>query len=212
MKQQTLIRAVVTIVILVFAVGIWAEGAQFKWGWLDIYSYAVAIGIALLWLWDRFLWRIPLVQQLSFAPRDISGTWRGTVKSLWTDPQTETQPDPKTAYLVIRQTASTVSAILLTDEARSVSSLAYVGAADGTASLDYFYLGSPDLVREDRSRMHHGSCSLSITGLRPTRLRGRYWTDRESRGELDFTSRDSHKAEDYDEALRLFDVMEGPLE
>jgi hypothetical protein len=52
--------------------------------------------------------------------------------------------------------------------------------------------------------MHHGSTSLDITGLPATRLRGRYWTDRESQGELDLTERKRATVDDYDEARALF--------
>ena len=67
------------------------------------------------------------------------------------------------------------------------------------------YLNRPDSSVEHRSRMHHGSASLDITGAPATRLRGRYWTDRDSEGELDFRERNRMLADDYDEADALFD-------
>lgn len=212
MKQRTFVQIVASIVVLVFAIGIWSTGGQVDVTWLRFFSAAVTAAVGVLWLWDRVLWKLPLAQRLRGAPRDISGTWRGILTSLWEDSSSGAIPDPKMVYLVVRQTASTVAVILFTDQSRSVSSLSVVSTGDGTASLDYLYVGTPDSRFEDRSRVHRGSASLSITGLRPTRLRGRYWTDRESRGELDFTARKGHKAEDYDEAARLFDGMEGSRE
>ncbi len=209
MKPRVVVQASASVAILVFAVGVWSSGAKLGIGWLDIYSYATTAAVIAFWLWNRFVWFLPMSQRLGLAPRDIRGTWQGTLTSLWTDPESDSQPDPKTAYLVVRQTASTVSAILLTNQAKSVSSLASVRSADGTASLNYFYLSSPDIQHEDHSRMHHGSCSLSITGSKPKRLKGRYWTDRDSRGELDFTIRSSQKVEDFDEAVRLFASVKG---
>ena len=79
-----------------------------------------------------------------------------------------------------------------------------VSGADGTASLDYMYLNRPDSRLEGRSRMHHGSTALDITGRPPTRLKGRYWTDRDTKGELDFTERRKHAADDYEQAAALF--------
>jgi hypothetical protein len=52
--------------------------------------------------------------------------------------------------------------------------------------------------------MHHGSSSLDITGAPGTRLRGRYWTDRDSKGELDFINRNKILAGDFSEAEALF--------
>ena len=76
---------------------------------------------------------------------------------------------------------------------------------DGQAQLDYIYVGEPDARVEHRSRMHRGSTSLDIAGLPASRLKGRYWTDRDSRGELDFTERRLTSAESYEEASALFD-------
>lgn len=52
--------------------------------------------------------------------------------------------------------------------------------------------------------MHHGSASLDITGCPATRLHGRYWTDRDTKGELDFKERRKQTADDYEEAIALF--------
>ncbi len=87
---------------------------------------------------------------------------------------------------------------------KSASSLGVVSCGDGVASLVYMYLNRPDNKFEHRSRMHHGSTSLDISGLPPTRLRGRYWTDRDSRGELDFKKRRDQKVDDFEQAVALF--------
>jgi len=209
MKQRVFVEAVASIVVLVFAIGIWSTGAQVDLGWLRYYSCAVTAAVVVLWLWDRLLWKLPLAQRIPGVPRNLNGTWQGTLTSLWEDSHAGAAPAPKPAYLVVRQTASAVSAILFSDESRSVSSLAIVSSGDGTATLDYLYVGRPDIKVEDRSRMHNGSASLDVTGSTPTRLKGRYWTDRNSRGELDFTSRSSQRAEDFDEAVRLFTASAG---
>jgi hypothetical protein len=211
MRQQTLLRVGGTIVVGVFATGIWATGAQPAWDWLDIYSYAISAGLVALWLWEIFLWRFSPFQRMRLTQRDVRGTWRGTLTPLGTVSDGESAPGPKVVYLVVRQTATTVRAILLTDEARSVSSLASMTSEDGTASLDYIYSGSPNLRHRHRSPIHNGSCSLAITGIPATRMRGSYWTDRNSCGELDFTERADSNAEDFDEAEALFAIGEGEI-
>lgn len=47
-------------------------------------------------------------------------------------------------------------------------------------------------------------CPFSVCGA----LRGRYWTDRDSRCELDFTSRQRQLVDSYDEAVALFSEAE----
>lgn len=192
------------VVIAVFALGILASGGSVDVTWLRFYSAAVTAALVVLGMWNRWLWRVRWAQRLQTVPRDLRGTWKGTLKSQWVDPQTGQRIAPKPAFLVIRQTSTTVSVILLTDESVSRSSLATVRGTDGSAGLDYMYLNEPKSSVEHRSRMHHGSTSLSITGRPATRLHGRYWTDRDSRGELDFTKRTSSFADDYESAVQLF--------
>jgi hypothetical protein len=203
-KRQVLIRVVASVVVVVFAVGIWSTGGNLDLGWLRFFSAAVLVATVVLWLWETLIWRSRLAQRIPSVPRDINGTWKGTLDSFWIDPKTGKSPAPKPAYLVVRQSASTVSAILLTDESKSVSSMGLVSSGAGIASLDYIYLNRPDPHVENRSRMHHGSASLDIIGSPATRLRGRYWTDRDTRGELDLSERKKEKADDFEEAQSLF--------
>lgn len=204
MKQRTLVRVVAAVVVAVFGVGIWSTGGTVHAGWLRFYSAAVLVAVAILAVWDRVLWKLPPVQRMRGVPRDIGGAWQGTLTSFWIDPDTGKPQDPKSAYLVIRQTSSDLSVALLTDESRSRSSYAVISTVDGATVLDYMYLNRPDSRVEHRSRMHHGSASLDVTGHRATRLRGHYWTDRDTRGELDFTQRHRRVVDDFDEAQKLF--------
>ena len=205
MKYRLIAQVVALVVVAVFAVGIWSTGGDVEIEWLRFFSGAVLLAILALNLWERFLWRIPLIQKIAGVPRDLRGTWKGKLTSFWTDPATGESPAPKIVYLVIRQTATTVSAVLHTDELRSHSTLGRVHSQNGLVSLDYVYLGRPDSRVEHRSRMHHGSASLDVSGLPATRLSGRYWTDRDSRGELEFSDRHSQIVDDYGAAAVLFE-------
>lgn len=199
-----MIRVVVAIVVLVFVVGTWATGGGLNFGWLKFFSIAVLIVTIVLTLWEIWLWRLSVFRLLPGTPRCIRGTWKGVLTSFWVDPTTGKSPPPKYVYLVIRQTATLVSVKLLTNESRSSSSLAAVTAVDGSAELTYLYLNRPDAGVEHRSRMHHGSAALDISGSPAKRLKGRYWTDRDTKGELDFTKWDRRLADDFDEATVLF--------
>lgn len=204
MRSQSRIRIFGSIVVAVFVVGIWATGDQPKWGWLDVYSYAISAGLFALWLWETVLWHLTPLQCLKIRPRDIRGTWHGTLSPITVNGNEANATGSKTVYLVVRQTATTVKIILLSDESRSESSLASVQSEDGSASLDYLYTGHPDLRYRNRSPIHFGSCSLNITGMPTNQLKGSYWTDRGSMGELDFDCRVVKYVESFDEARALF--------
>jgi hypothetical protein len=53
--------------------------------------------------------------------------------------------------------------------------------------------------------MHHGSASLDIIGRPASRLEGRYWTDRDTKGELEFVERRHQMVEGYQEAEAIFE-------
>lgn len=205
MGQRIIVQVVTTTVVMVFAMGIWLTGGTPEWGWLRFYSAAVTAAVILLTIWDHWLWHLPLIQRIPKVPRDLRGTWKGTLQSFWINPETNLSPPVKSAYLVIRQSASSISIVLLTDESRSKSSLATI-SDDGTGtSLDYMYLNRPESRFEDRSRMHHGSTSLNVLGRPANRLRGSYWTNRDSKGDLDFNEKTSFLADDFAEVNSLFE-------
>lgn len=204
MKTRVLVQVVAAVVVGVLAAGTLLAGEKVEAWWLRAYSVAVLAAMLLLFLWDRLLWKVSLAQKFRAVPRDLRGTWQGVLETFWIDPRNGVRPPPKPAYLVIRQTASAISVVLLTDESRSASTFGKVSDDGTTASLEYMYLNRPDSRVEDRSRMHHGSASFDLIGRPVTRLKGRYWTSRDSRGEMEFTSQVKDQAEGFSEAASLF--------
>jgi hypothetical protein len=204
MKQSLIIRIVTGVVVAVFVAGTWIKNRQIDLGWLKYFSIAVLLATIILALYDAWLWRLPLAQRLPGIPRSVRGTWKGTLTSFWVDPATGRSPSPKTVYLAIRQTATLISVKLFTDESRSTSSLGQISAIDGAYVLAYLYLNIPEMRVEHHSRIHHGSTVLDVSGHPANRLRGRYWTDRDSKGELDFVERAKRIADDFTDASRLF--------
>ena len=204
MISRPFVQVVAAVVASVFAAGLWASGLAADLPWLRYYSLAVLAATLLLTAWDRWLWCLSPFRNLDFVPPRILGTWQGTLESGWIDPATGATPPSKTVYLVVRQRFSSLAIVILTDESRSQSTLADITTSDGIASLNYTYLGQPDILIEHRSRMHHGAASLRVSGSPCSRLSGRYWTDRDSKGALDFTEHRPDLASDYEEAERLF--------
>ena len=204
MSNRTRTQVVAGAVVAVFALGIWLTGGQESASWLKFFSVAVIAASAVLAAWDRYLWHLRPVQKSKNAPRDIRGTWRGELTGHWVDPTTGTSPGPKVVYLVVRQSATSVSVTLLSEESQSKSSFGVISGADSSASLDYMYLNEPNNALQMRSRIHHGSASLVVTGRPASRLRGHYWTDRDSRGDLEFDAHTRGYVEDYESAQKLF--------
>jgi hypothetical protein len=201
MTRRTMVQLVTAIVVVVFAVGILTTGGTVSPAWLRFYSVAVVVALFALALWDHWLWHLPVFQRIPGVPRDVRGTWKGQLRSYWRDPESGTTPAPVVVFLVVRQTATRITARLISSESTSQSSLAALSADDGVWSLAYLYLNRPSPRHEARSRMHNGSTHLQVSGLPASRLQGRYWTDRDSRGELEFIVHIPRACDDWRSAV-----------
>ncbi|MFD8918887.1 hypothetical protein ACFV0Y_13870 [Streptomyces sp. NPDC059569] len=207
MTKTIVIRVIAGMVVAIFMISAWVHDGEPDWSVLKIFSTAVFVCTIIFNIWDFWLWRLPWIQRIPGVgiPRSLRGTWKGTLTSFWVDPETGSNPPSKTVYLVVQQTASLVTVKLMTDESKSASALAEVSEADGSLVLAYMYLNKPDLRVEHRSRIHHGSTVLDVTGNPARRLKGHYWTDRDSKGELVFWERNKKNlADDFTEAAELF--------
>jgi hypothetical protein len=157
--------------------------------WLAPIGPAVTASAILLWLFDRFVWRWPLICKMAKRPM-IHGTWHGELVSDARDEVTGVQvPVDSDVYLVIRQRFWSVSARLLTKDSVSLSLTASFEAdSDGVQQLLYVYRATPRPAVQLKSKMHLGAVVLD-TPRDGNHLQGRYFTDRKSGGELRFSRR-----------------------
>lgn len=200
MIHGTLIRVIVVVVTVIFVIGSWVTTGSPETSFIRFFSIAVLICTVLLFVWDKWIWKWKLVQWIPGVSRNLSGTWAATLESLWIDPSTGTSSPAKTVYVVVRQTSSTASVTLISDESTSKSSVARVVEEDGSWVLYYLYTNKPRLGVRGRSAIHHGSAVLYATGSPAKRLEGSYWSDRDSKGQLKLTKRSKKLAEDFEEA------------
>jgi len=204
MIGAALLRVVAILISAVFVVGVWVSTGKPDFSFLRLFSIAVLLVTIALAVWDKWLWKNRLAQMLPGVNRDISGTWEAQLESLWIDPATGKVPPIKTVYLVIRQSSSTASIALISDESKSRSSTARVIQEDGSWLLHYIYTNEPDVALLKRSPIHHGSGVLSITGNPAKRVSGTYWTDRDSKGKLTLERRTRRLGEDFRDCAELF--------
>jgi SMODS-associating 2TM, beta-strand rich effector domain len=157
--------------------------------WLTPIGPAVTLAGVMLWLWDRFIWRWPVVRSIAGRPV-LHGTWHGELVSDACDEVTGIQvPVDSDVYLVIRQRFWSVSARLLTKDSASLSLTASFKAdGDGVQQLLYVYRATPRPAVQLKSKMHLGAVVLD-TPRDGSHLQGRYFTDRKSGGELRFSRR-----------------------
>lgn len=192
-------RLVSSLAIGTFAALLWVGGENVSLGWVRYLSLATLVAVGLEIAYDKWFWAM-----LPGKGPDLRGTWHGRLTTHWIDPATGVSPAPKTCYLAVRQTASSVHIALMTDESRSRSSIAELSQTELGGGLHYLYRNQPKIGVDHRSTAHYGAVTLEIDTA-GSQLDGHYWTDRGTRGELTFTTRIEQITATFDEASHLFD-------
>lgn len=195
--------------ILLVAAALWGgmlvfEGVTVNGTWFRPFSTVVGALLLLLVVFDIWAWRWRLLHGW-FVPRpDLRGTWCAELQSDWKNPDTDSGVGPIVAYLVVRQTFSSLSVRMLTAESASELVAAEINkASDGTYRLAAVYRNEPKLSVRNRSPIHYGALVLDVQGDPVKDLAGYYWTDRNSRGELRTLARHGSIAGSFKEAQEL---------
>lgn len=193
MLTRTQLSLIIALSLAVVLLWLGAQGKPLTFG-----SVATTLGIAVgvvygaVLLFAGHIWPWPVFRGWLVKRPDLRGTWKATLYSDWIDPKSQQMTPPIEAYVVVRQTLTTLSMRLFTDKSRSVS-IAYAidPEPDGLFTLSAVYRNSPKIeLQGNESAIHHGALLIEVHEVKPTRLEGHYWTDRNTRGtiELQFKS------------------------
>lgn len=195
-------RVIVLLTGLLWSATLALRGVDVELSWLTLLGGVAGVIVVLVLFFDHYLWRTAAARWLA-RRRVLRGTWRGTLTSTWKDGDSGASPGPLEAYLAVDQTYSDVQMTLLTRESKSRSVTAsFDDPARGQCVLSGIYLNTPDLLIQDRSRIHRGAIMLEVSGRPARRLAGFYFTDRDTKGELAFDGYASKLYDDFDEAQR----------
>ncbi|WP_412030606.1 hypothetical protein [Deinococcus yunweiensis] len=171
----------------------------------DVFNVATntaAIFGALLALFQGWLWRTWVGRLLQWPIPNLTGTWRGTVMP-GVPPAGQPLAPPSEVYLVVRQTAFGFRATLLSVQSASRTVAAEFTQLNGDVELVYSYVNTPLQNIQHRSPVHQGTAVLTMASGRPRSMRGLYFTQRLTRGELLFDARSRELASDIVDARTL---------
>lgn len=196
--------------LLLFASTVWglmliAGGVALPPGAFGPFSVVVGALVFALSIFDVWLWRVPVLQGWFVRRPVLHGTWRVTFHSDWIDPATQQRIAPKVGYMAVRQTYTSLSMKLMTDE--STSSLVAEGLSvlpDGTFKVFAVYRNESRIAVRDRSPIHYGAFALDVQGSPAARMEGAYWTDRNTRGDMVLSDRRKQVVDSYTEAESSF--------
>jgi hypothetical protein len=72
--------------------------------------------------------------------------------------------------------------------------------SEGLFTLACTYRNTPRISVRERSPIGHGGMLLSVRGKLIHRIDGEYWTDRQTKGEMEFTGSSEKVADDFQQA------------
>ena len=142
----------------------------------DIFCYAgEALGIATFTMafYERILWKYDCFNDTPVLYKKYSGTFISSYDNIERD-----------CSLEIKQTLLTIKIIFITDESKSKSISASIDNIYGEKILTYCYLNTPNAMVRNRSQMHNGTSMLCVD--EPRKLKGQYYTDRKTTGDMKF--------------------------
>lgn len=153
-------------------------------------------------LFALFAWPWPLFRGWLVKRPDLRGSWKATLYSDWEDPETGQRVAPIEAYMVIRQTLTTLSMRLFTEKSRSVLvAHAIEPEPDGLFGLSAVYRNSPKIEFQGKeSAIHHGALLIEVHEVAPNSLEGHYWTDRGTRGTIELERKTSIHFSSFEDA------------
>lgn len=197
---------------VVWAVLLLYNGVAVTVDMLKPFSAVVGIGLTLLQLFDKYVWRWSALHPWLVNRPVAHGTWQGELVSDWVNPETGAKVAPKVAYFRVKQTLSTIHLRLMTAESKSeLVGGQVMKREDDTFAIVGVYLNEPKAEFLHRSPVHHGGILLNIQSDPPARLEGNYWTARKTVGRLTFTKRIPTLCDSFEGAESVFRQAATPL-
>jgi hypothetical protein len=176
--------------LLAFVLNVPVDKTWLKW----LGGIASAVVLALL-AFDYILWRwLPCA--LTRRPV-LRGTWKATLEYHWPEDQPSKTKD---AYIVIRQTYSTISVGMLFDISESHSTSAAIVERNGRRFLSFSYWSAASTTEREGNPPHRGAAELGISMKPRMLLEGDYWTERKTIGRIRSAGRSRHIFDDFESA------------
>lgn len=170
-------------VVVVLAATVWLgvlglSGERLDPGWLRPLGFVATIVVILVLLFDRWLWCKGPLRQVPTLPPLLRGTWRIELRTNHPDRSHEIIE----AYMIIRQTCSSISVSMVFDRSHSLSRIASLKDSGSGWLLTYTF-GSTKAATEPASNpSSRGAAEIRISRQPRVHFEGDYWTDVGTKG------------------------------
>ncbi len=155
------------------------------------------------WKWKAFRgWLVPFP--------NLNGTWVGNIYSDWINPETGEVVASIPVMLTVKQGFFHINCKMVTGEMESFSTSEgfNIDPERQIKQLAYIYSSKPRIALNQRSVRHDGSIVFDIIEIPSRKLKGRYWTERKTIGEIILTQYSPDILEDFPEDFDRHPVTE----
>jgi hypothetical protein len=206
MKPKLIVRITVIAVSAVYSLLLFNLGFT-----LDTFSKQVVAVLPLtaavaLLAWDLWAWKLPLIHKMTKRPL-IKGLWRVELKPH----RGSVIPNggnrgPIKAYITVNQSFWNLDITLFTKESSSESRAVFwdSDAKKSVSKLCFTYVNTPNMSESHRSIVSAGTCNLAVRKLKPKTIKGSYFTDRYTKGDMNLTYLDASAEHDTFESIENY--------
>lgn len=198
------LKAVFWLAVGTWAISLFLSREPFSLELLRPSGLVLGIVTAVVTLFERYIWRWKILHPWFVSVPDLTGTYSGTISSTWLGQGNTQGGGVIPVYLSVFQTLSSLTVRLYTEESASISLCsALIESEDGYWEVVYTYRNEPDLLVQERSRIHHGGLRMKLEDDTPLTLRGNYFTDRSTSGEAVLKRVSSRRTKSFIEASKI---------
>lgn len=167
---------IVAAAVIAFVI-VWATTGKAELGFAKAIVTASTIVIVGLVAFDRWLWCYAPFRWLHGRPV-LRGTWKIVLRT-----SHEARADEEIeAYLVIRQTYSSIRVDGLFDRSNSECLSADLAVQNGRCTLNYLFRSEATALHQDGNPPSRGAASLRVARQPALHLEGDYWMQRGTKG------------------------------
>lgn len=153
---------------------------------INFVSKIISIDLFVYALFVKWFWKWKPFRNILVLDPNIQGTWIGILESSWKNEETGEKVPPIPTMLTITQDLHNVNCVMHTGEMKSRSYSGSFNIDDGKQikQLVYTYTSNPGIHIRERSQPHDGTAVFDIIESSERKLKGRYWSERLTKGEI----------------------------
>ena len=170
----------------------------------------VSIDLLFIAVFVKWGWKFKIFRGWLVPFPNLSGTWTGLIYSDWKNPETGEKPAPIPVMLTVNQSFFHISCMMRTSEmeSSSYSEGFLIDSERQLKKIAYSYTSKPRLSLNERSIPHDGTAVFQIIEKPKQKLKGRYWTERITKGEIVLEYHSKEIFEELPESLDEHPVTE----